>query len=122
MALYSEDICCDTFLAKIFFEIFFNVFNIKAIKVFYTYTICIKGYELLSTYTHQGLLRNPHPSYLCYYTILILQSGKFLSRFLGPLLKVSLPLMKNVQSVYKMKDIVKIVKSFEHYGLLTKRP
>ena len=76
----------------------------------------------------------------------IVQPGGFLGRFLGPLLKTGLPLMKNVlkplaasetdvafqKKIYgsrittlitsskEMKDIMKIVKSLEESGLLIK--
>ena len=52
----------------------------------------------------------------------MIQSGGFLSRLLGPLLKTGLPLIKNVIKPLwnEMEDIIEIVQALEDSGLLLK--
>ena len=50
----------------------------------------------------------------------IIQSGGFLGKLLGPLLKTGLPLIKLIISNEEMNDVIKIVQALEDSNILSK--
>ena len=61
LCLYSENIWCNIFFAYKLFNLFWNMFNSKAIKICHIITIHIQSYPMtLLTHTHQDLLHLSH--------------------------------------------------------------